>query len=102
VLHLIDMCSYNASCHRCIPWTIPTAWLMATANYGSILSMYVSLSSFVCVLLFSSWVTQSCIHMVLEFVSPESLQECLQLTSEFRCLPKSHHANKDKLEVGWN
>jgi lysine-specific demethylase 3 len=55
---------------------------------------------FVCVLLFSSWVTQSCIHMVLEFVSPESLQECLQLTSEFRCLPKSHHANKDKLEVG--
>jgi hypothetical protein len=25
VLHLIHMRSYNALCHRCIPWTMPTA-----------------------------------------------------------------------------
>ncbi|CAK9869699.1 unnamed protein product [Sphagnum jensenii] len=42
---------------------------------------------------------KSCIHVALEFVSPESLQECLHLTNELRCLPKYHHANEDKLEV---
>ncbi len=42
---------------------------------------------------------QSCIHVALEFVSPESLQECLHLTNELRCLPKYHHANEDNMEV---
>ncbi|BBG97657.1 Transcription factor jumonji domain-containing protein [Prunus dulcis] len=43
--------------------------------------------------------TQSCIKVALDFVSPESLEECLRLTEEFRLLPKNHRAKEDKLEV---
>ncbi|CAH8335156.1 unnamed protein product [Eruca vesicaria subsp. sativa] len=42
---------------------------------------------------------QSCIKVALDFVSPESLEECLRLTEEFRRLPKDHRSNKDKLEL---
>ncbi|XP_057439676.1 lysine-specific demethylase JMJ27 isoform X2 [Lotus japonicus] len=42
---------------------------------------------------------QSCIKVALDFVSPENVEECLQLTGEFRLLPKNHRAKEDKLEV---
>ncbi|KAK7258496.1 hypothetical protein RIF29_24075 [Crotalaria pallida] len=42
---------------------------------------------------------QSCIKVALDFVSPENVGECLQLTEEFRVLPKHHRAKEDKLEV---
>lgn len=42
---------------------------------------------------------QSCIKVALDFVSPENVQECIQLTEEFRLLPKGHRAKEDKLEV---
>ncbi|XP_052186263.1 lysine-specific demethylase JMJ27-like [Diospyros lotus] len=42
---------------------------------------------------------QSCIKVALDFVSPDSLQECIRLTEEFRMLPKSHRSKEDKLEV---
>ncbi|KAF5450417.1 hypothetical protein F2P56_030772 [Juglans regia] len=41
---------------------------------------------------------QSCIKVALDFVSPENVQECIQLTEEFRLLPKSHRSKEDKLE----
>ncbi|KAF7841986.1 lysine-specific demethylase JMJ25-like [Senna tora] len=40
-----------------------------------------------------------CVHVVLEFVSPENVTECIQLTNEVRLLPKGHEAKVDKLEV---
>nr|VDC92066.1 unnamed protein product [Brassica oleracea] len=42
---------------------------------------------------------QSCIKVALDFVAPESLEECLRLTQEFRRLPKDHRSNEDKLEL---
>ncbi|XP_024010511.1 lysine-specific demethylase JMJ25 isoform X3 [Eutrema salsugineum] len=42
---------------------------------------------------------QSCIKVALDFVAPESVEECLRLTQEFRRLPKDHRSNEDKLEV---
>ncbi|XVF73016.1 hypothetical protein PTKIN_Ptkin12aG0167800 [Pterospermum kingtungense] len=42
---------------------------------------------------------QSCIKVALDFVSPENIEECIRLTSEFRLLPKNHRAKEDKLEV---
>ncbi|KAK9147252.1 hypothetical protein Scep_006009 [Stephania cephalantha] len=42
---------------------------------------------------------KSCIKVALDFVSPESVQECVRLTEEFRLLPKDHRAKEDKLEV---
>ncbi|KAL2921821.1 Lysine-specific demethylase JMJ25 [Bienertia sinuspersici] len=41
----------------------------------------------------------SCIKVALDFVSPENVQECIQLTEEFRLLPKYHRSKEDKLEV---
>lgn len=43
--------------------------------------------------------SQSCIKVALDFVSPENVQECLDLTSTFRLLPVDHRAREDKLEV---
>lgn len=37
--------------------------------------------------------------MALDFVSPENIQECIQLTEEFRLLPEKHRSKEDKLEV---
>lgn len=42
---------------------------------------------------------QSCIKVALDFVSPENVQECIQLTEEFRLLPKNHRSKEDKVEV---
>ncbi|KAL0712274.1 hypothetical protein Bca4012_019252 [Brassica carinata] len=42
---------------------------------------------------------QSCIKVALDFVAPESLEECLRLTQEIRRLPKDHRSNEDKLEI---
>jgi [histone H3]-dimethyl-L-lysine9 demethylase len=36
----------------------------------------------------------------MDFVSPESVNECMKLTGEFRRLPPDHRAKEDKLEVG--
>jgi lysine-specific demethylase 3 len=42
---------------------------------------------------------QSCIKVALDFVAPESVEECLRLTQEFRRLPKDHSSSEDKLEL---
>lgn len=43
--------------------------------------------------------SQSCIKVAMDFVSPENVQECIRLTEEFRLLPKGHRSKEDKLEV---
>ncbi|KAK7327985.1 hypothetical protein VNO77_22079 [Canavalia gladiata] len=40
-----------------------------------------------------------CVHVELEFVSPENVTECIQLIDEVRLLPKDHKAKVEKLEV---
>ncbi|CAH1428998.1 unnamed protein product [Lactuca virosa] len=42
---------------------------------------------------------KSCIKVALDFVSPENVGECIQLTEDFRVLPQNHRAKEDKLEV---
>ena len=42
---------------------------------------------------------QSCTKIAMDFVSPESIGQCINLTNEFRQLPKNHRAKEDKLEV---
>ncbi|CAK8570171.1 unnamed protein product [Lathyrus sativus] len=42
---------------------------------------------------------KSCIKVAMDFVSPENVQECVQLTEEFRLLPKNHRSKEDKLEI---
>nr|XP_043626912.1 lysine-specific demethylase JMJ25-like isoform X2 [Erigeron canadensis] len=42
---------------------------------------------------------KSCIKVALDFVSPENVGECIQLTEDFRILPQNHRAKEDKLEV---
>ncbi|XP_076948219.1 lysine-specific demethylase JMJ27-like [Bidens hawaiensis] len=42
---------------------------------------------------------KSCIKVALDFVSPENVGECIQLTEDFRVLPRNHRAKEDKLEV---
>ncbi|KAF5805697.1 putative transcription factor C2H2 family [Helianthus annuus] len=42
---------------------------------------------------------KSCIKVALDFVSPENVGECIQLTEDFRVLPQYHRAKEDKLEV---
>ncbi|XP_020264110.1 lysine-specific demethylase JMJ25-like [Asparagus officinalis] len=42
---------------------------------------------------------KSCIKVALDFVSPESVGECVRLTDEFRLLPRTHRSKEDKLEV---
>ncbi|KAJ4905535.1 Transcription factor jumonji (jmjC) domain-containing protein [Raphanus sativus] len=42
---------------------------------------------------------QSCIKVALDFVAPESVEECLRLTQGIRRLPKDHKSNEDRLEV---
>lgn len=46
-----------------------------------------------------SYLVQSCIKVALDFVSPENVPSCFQLTKEFRLLPLNHRAKEDKLEV---
>ncbi|XP_050289017.1 lysine-specific demethylase JMJ28 isoform X3 [Quercus robur] len=42
---------------------------------------------------------KSCVHVVLDFVSPENVTECIHLIDEVRLLPEDHKAKVDKLEV---
>ncbi|CAI8605730.1 unnamed protein product [Vicia faba] len=42
---------------------------------------------------------KSCIKVAMDFVSPENVRECVQLTEEFRLLPKNHSSKEDKLEI---
>ncbi|XP_058095899.1 uncharacterized protein LOC131241195 isoform X2 [Magnolia sinica] len=42
---------------------------------------------------------QSCIKVALDFVSPESIHECIRLTEEVRLLPENHRAKEEKLEL---
>jgi lysine-specific demethylase 3 len=44
---------------------------------------------------------QCCVLVVLEFMSPESVAECIQLTDEIHLLPEDHKAEVDKLEVNY-
>lgn len=40
-----------------------------------------------------------CVQVVLEFMSSESVAECIQLTDEIHLLPENHKAKVDKIEV---
>ncbi|KAL1331762.1 hypothetical protein HN51_049027 [Arachis hypogaea] len=40
-----------------------------------------------------------CVHVVLEFVSPENVSECIQLIDEVRLLPADHKAKVETLQV---
>ncbi|XP_050227373.1 lysine-specific demethylase JMJ28 isoform X2 [Mercurialis annua] len=42
---------------------------------------------------------KSCVNVVLDFVSPENVTECIQLVDELRLLPENHKAKADSLEV---
>ena len=42
---------------------------------------------------------KSCIKVAFNFVSPENLQECIQLNQDYRLIPQGHRAKEDKLEV---
>ncbi|XP_011620489.2 lysine-specific demethylase JMJ25 [Amborella trichopoda] len=42
---------------------------------------------------------KSCLKVAMEFVSPENVHECIQLTDELRSLPKNHESKEDKLDV---
>lgn len=39
--------------------------------------------------------------MVLDFVSPENVTECIQLIEELRLLPENHKAKVDSIEVNY-
>uniref|UniRef100_A0A1I8HL36 JmjC domain-containing protein n=1 Tax=Macrostomum lignano TaxID=282301 RepID=A0A1I8HL36_9PLAT len=41
----------------------------------------------------------SCIKVATDFVSPENIKQCLQLTREFRQLSSAHSNHEDKLQV---
>ncbi|CAL0312014.1 unnamed protein product [Lupinus luteus] len=43
--------------------------------------------------------SKCCVHVVLEFMSPENVSECIKLMDEVRLLPDNHKAKVDKLEV---
>ncbi|XVF27748.1 hypothetical protein REPUB_Repub14bG0135300 [Reevesia pubescens] len=42
---------------------------------------------------------KSCVNVVLDFVSPENVTECIQLIDELRLLPEDHKAKAGKFEV---
>ncbi|KAF5199608.1 Lysine-specific demethylase jmj25 [Thalictrum thalictroides] len=42
---------------------------------------------------------KSCLQVAVDFVSPENVNECINLALEFRDLPHDHFAKEDKLEV---
>ncbi|KAF6158174.1 hypothetical protein GIB67_014968 [Kingdonia uniflora] len=45
--------------------------------------------------------SESCIKVAVEFVSPESVNECIRLTEEYRTLPQNHLAKENILEVAF-
>ncbi|EFH69625.1 hypothetical protein ARALYDRAFT_890022 [Arabidopsis lyrata subsp. lyrata] len=44
-------------------------------------------------------VTQSCIKVGHDFVSPENVSECFRLSNEYRLLPPNHDSKNDKFEI---
>ncbi|XVE51234.1 hypothetical protein DITRI_Ditri02bG0023600 [Diplodiscus trichospermus] len=42
---------------------------------------------------------KSCVNVVLDFVSPENVTECIRLIDELRLLPEDHKAKAEKFEV---
>lgn len=40
-----------------------------------------------------------CIKVALDFVAPENLSECINLTEEFRILSTRHQNREDKLQI---
>ncbi|OMO65023.1 hypothetical protein COLO4_31627 [Corchorus olitorius] len=42
---------------------------------------------------------KSCVNVVLDFVSPENVTECIQLIDELRLLPEDHKAKAEKFEM---
>lgn len=44
---------------------------------------------------------QSCVNVVLDFISPENVTECIQLIDELRLLPSDHKAKANKFEVSF-
>ncbi|OMO76630.1 hypothetical protein CCACVL1_15541 [Corchorus capsularis] len=42
---------------------------------------------------------KSCVNVVLDFVSPENVTECIQLINELRLLPEDHKAKAEKFEM---
>ncbi|PIA24814.1 hypothetical protein AQUCO_23000004v1 [Aquilegia coerulea] len=42
---------------------------------------------------------KSCLQVAVDFVSPENVNECINLAQEFRKLPHDYFAKDDKLEV---
>lgn len=44
---------------------------------------------------------ESCVNVVLDFVSPENVTECIQLIDELRLLPENHKAQAEKFEVNF-
>ncbi|XP_057787068.1 lysine-specific demethylase JMJ25-like isoform X2 [Salvia miltiorrhiza] len=49
--------------------------------------------------IYGNLLPESCTKVALDFVSPENIPSCFQLTEEFRLLPLDHRAKEDKLEV---
>ncbi|GLT83064.1 hypothetical protein SLE2022_013760 [Rubroshorea leprosula] len=45
------------------------------------------------------WNVKSCVNVVLDFISPENTNECIQLVEELRLLPEDHKARSDMFEV---
>ncbi|VDM31655.1 unnamed protein product [Hydatigera taeniaeformis] len=41
----------------------------------------------------------NCINVSSDFISPEHVPQCLELTDEFRRLPRNHPSHEDKLQV---
>lgn len=42
---------------------------------------------------------QSCVNVVLDFISPENVSESIRMIDELRLLPQDHKAKEDNLEV---
>lgn len=42
---------------------------------------------------------QSCVNVILDFISPENAKECINLIDNLRLLPANHKARKNMLEV---
>lgn len=43
---------------------------------------------------------QSCVNVILDFISPENATQCVQLNEEIRLLPMRHKAKSKMMEVG--
>lgn len=50
-------------------------------------------------LIFLCFLLQSCTSVAVNFVSPESVGECIRLSTEYRSLPLNHRCKEDKLQV---